>query len=75
MRKSAVSVRSEAGMCAHMAEERISGGGGKMYGKERKGQRDPTHGSLHALHQGRHAANVPPRSFLEFGIFQQQYVD
>lgn len=38
MRKSAVSVRSGAGMPAHMASRRNAGGGEEMYGRERKGQ-------------------------------------
>lgn len=38
MRKSAVSVRSGAGMPVHMAGERNAGGGdGKIQGRERKG--------------------------------------
>lgn len=43
MRKSAVSVRSGAGMPAHMAEDRSAEGGEEMQGKERKGQCDPPH--------------------------------
>lgn len=47
MRKSAVSLRSGAGMPVHMARERNAGGGeGERYEKERKGPYVP---SLHYI--------------------------
>lgn len=62
MRKSAVSVRSGAGMPAHMARERNAGGGEETRGDvwkrkegtdQSQGQCDPTYG-----HLGRHTREI-----------------
>lgn len=50
MRKSAVSVRSGAGMPAHMTRERNAGGGKGRRVKEEKGRDSMRHGGNVALH-------------------------